>query len=249
MATAESPTIATSVTAERPVVGAIIPALNEEQAIGQVLRALPREWIDFAVVVDNGSTDRTCEIAERFGAQVVCEPRRGYGAAMLRGLAWIRQTRPDAEVIVFLDGDAADDPSRVGELLAPLFAGTADFVLGSRTIGRRERGALLWHSLWGNRFACLLIRLLTGARFTDLGPFRAIRRPVLESLHMCDTSFGWTAEMQVKAVRRGWRIVEIPVPYRRRIGQSKISGTVGGTLAAGVKIIWTVLRLSLARLQ
>jgi glycosyltransferase involved in cell wall biosynthesis len=231
----------------RPVIGVVIPALNEERAIGQVISALPRDWVDTVVVADNGSSDGTATAAQAAGAIVVREPRRGYGAAMLRGLAELTARRPDTQIVVFLDGDASDDPHRLPDLVAPILSGQSDLVLGSRTMGDREPGALPCHSRWGNRLACWLIRLFTGHRYTDLGPFRAIRRETLEALGMTDRSFGWTVEMQVRAALRGSRVCEVPVPYRRRIGQSKISGTVMGSIRAGIKILWTIARISLAR--
>jgi len=218
-------------------VGVIIPALNEERALPAVLAELPPE-VDDVVVVDNGSTDATAEVARTAGARVALEPERGYGSACLRGLAAIGT--PD--VIVFLDGDHSDYPEKLSELVRPIAEGSADFVLGSRLLGQREPGAMPPQSVWGNRFACFLMRLLFRVHYTDLGPFRAIRREALERLRMRDRNFGWTVEMQIKAARAGLRIREIPVPYRRRVGQSKISGTLKGTLRAGYKILYTIAK-------
>ncbi len=222
-------------------IAVIIPALNEEQALPLVLADLPA-GVDQVVVVDNGSTDRTAEVAERAGVRVVEEPRRGYGAACLRGLAAVGP----CDVVVFLDGDRSDYPEELPRLIEPIARGEADFVLGSRLLGRRQAGAMPPQSAWGNRLACLLMRIFFGVHYTDLGPFRAIRRHALERLGMRDAGFGWTVEMQIKAARAGLRIRETPVSYRRRVGRSKISGTFQGTLQAGYKILATIFRYGLA---
>jgi hypothetical protein len=218
-------------------VGVIIPALNEEAALPAVLAELP-DGVDEVLVVDNGSTDRTAEAARRCGARVVCEPCRGYGAACLRGLSELGEH----DIVVFLDGDHSDHPQELPRLVRPVAEDQADFVLGSRLAGKREPGAMPPQSVWGNRLACFLMRLLFGVSYSDLGPFRAIRREALDRLGMRDRNFGWTVEMQIKAARAGLRILEVPVPYRRRIGTSKISGTVLGTVKAGYKILWTIFR-------
>jgi glycosyltransferase involved in cell wall biosynthesis len=175
---------------------------------------------------------------------VVAAPRRGYGSACLAALDYLRRHQPP-DVVVFVDADYSDHPEELPRLVAPILAGDADLVIGSRILGRREPGALLPQARAGNLVACALIRLLYGHRYTDLGPFRAVRWPALERLGMADPDFGWTAEMQVKALRRGLRVTEVPVSYRRRVGVSKITGTVAGTLRAGYKIVWTVLRHSM----
>jgi glycosyltransferase involved in cell wall biosynthesis len=225
----------------------IIPALNEEKSLPRVLSDLPT--VGRTIVVDNGSTDGTAKEASDAGAYVVREPRRGYGAACLRGLAEIEPAiaagEPAPQIIVFLDGDYSDHPERLPELVSPILAGEADFVLGSRLLGQREAGAMPPQSVWGNRLACFLMRLLIGARYTDLGPFRAINYQMLKSLGMADQNFGWTVEMQIKAARAGLRTVEIPIPYRCRIGQSKISGTVVGTIKAGYKILFVIAKYGL----
>jgi glycosyltransferase involved in cell wall biosynthesis len=218
-------------------VGVIIPALNEEQALPAVLAELP-PGVDEVLVVDNGSTDRTAEVARQAGARVVREPRRGYGSACLCGLSHLGCH----DVVVFLDGDRSDHPEALPRLIQPIADHRADLVLGSRLLGDREEGAMPPQSVWGNRLACFLMRWLFRVRYTDLGPFRAIRRDALERLAMRDRNFGWTVEMQIKAARAGLRIREIPLPYRRRIGQSKISGTLKGTLLAGYKILATIFR-------
>ena len=226
-------------------VAVVIPAFNEARAIGRVLGDLPAGVVDEVVVVNNASTDETEANARAAGATVVREDRRGYGQACLAGLAYLRQSGPP-DVVVFLDGDYSDHPDELPKLLAPIEAGEADFVLGSRILGVRyglvEKGAMLPQALVGNRIACGAMRLAWGARFTDLGPFRAIRWDALEALGMEDRTYGWTVEMQIKAAQAGLRSVEVPVHYRRRIGVSKITGTVSGTVRASAKILWTLAR-------
>ncbi len=221
-----------------PSIVVIIPAYNEEAAIGKVLEAIPGSLVRRVIVVDNGSTDRTSARAAAKGAAIVWEPRRGYGQACLSGIAALG----NVDIVVFLDGDYSDYPEEMSALVAPILQGEADLVIGSRTLGRREKGALLPQARFGNALATWLIRRLFGVQYTDLGPFRAIRSGTLRRLRMEDRNFGWTVEMQVKAARLGVRIVEVPVRYRRRIGTSKISGTLSGTIRAGYKILWTILR-------
>jgi glycosyltransferase involved in cell wall biosynthesis len=197
------------------------------------------------IVADNGSTDNTAQVAREAGARVVHEPRRGYGSACLAAM----EAMSDPEVVVFLDGDYSDYPQDLPDLLAPIESGKADLVIGSRVLGEPEKGALTPQQVFGNWLATRIIRLLYGARFTDLGPFRAITRPALDRLRMEDLDYGWTVEMQVKAAKLGLVCVEVPVRYRRRIGVSKISGTVNGVFRAGMKILWTITRLSMERLE
>ncbi len=245
-------------------VAVIIPALDEEEPLAAVLADLPRGMADDPVaagedpwspaalpryrvreivVADNGSTDRTAEVARAAGATVIAEPRRGYGAACLAGLAHLRAAPPD--IVAFLDADHSDDPRQLPEILAPILAGGAELAIGSRTLGRREPGSLTPVQVFGNRLASALLRALFGLRATDLGPFRAIRWRALESLGMRDRDFGWTVEMQARAARAGLRVVEVPVRYRRRIGRSKISGTVRGAMGASWKILFTLVRVRL----
>ena len=222
----------------------VIPALNEEASLPHVLDDLPE--VGRVIVVDNGSTDATAAAASACGAEVVCEPRRGYGSACLRGLATIRANIAAGErsprFVAFLDADYSDHPELLPQLIAPLREGRAEMVLGSRLLGRRQRGAMPAQSVFGNRLACWLMRWLFAARYTDLGPFRAIDYQALERLHMADTNFGWTDEMQIKAVRAGLRTMEVPVPYRCRIGASKISGTLWGSVRAGYKILYLIAK-------
>lgn len=220
------------------VVDAVIPALDEEAAIGAVLDAIPRPAVRRVVVADNGSTDRTAEVARAHGALVVTEPRRGYGSACLRAIEALRGEPPEA--VLFLDADGSDDPAQATELLEPIAAGRADLVIGSRALGGADPGALTPTQRFGNWLATRLLRLCYGVRYTDLGPFRAIRWDALEALGMRDRDFGWTVEMQVKAARRGLRHEEVPVRYRKRVGRSKISGTVSGSVRAGWKILGTI---------
>jgi glycosyltransferase involved in cell wall biosynthesis len=217
----------------------VIPVFNEEQSIGRVLDEIPADSVDLVIVVDNGSTDRTAEVAARHGATVVRENRRGYGAACLKGISL---TGDDTDVIVILDGDHSDYPEDLGLLLEPIADNRADFVIGSRVSGRAEKGALPWNQRWGNILATFLMRLLYRRKFTDMGPFRAIRRDHLLSYGMTDPTFGWNVEMQAKAIAHGSRILEVPVRYRKRIGKSKITGTVRGTVLAGTKIIMTIFQ-------
>lgn len=216
----------------------VMPALDEEDSIGLVLDALPERDALVVVVADNGSRDGTTEVARARGAQVVREERRGYGQACLTALEHIAGLEPGADdVVVFLDADFSDDPRELDRVIAPLLRGEADLVVGSRVLGQREPGALLPQARWGNWLAGHLMYWMTGVRFTDLGPFRAIRWRQLEALRMRDRAYGWTVEMQLKAASRGLRCVEVPVSYRRRVGRSKITGTLRGTLLASVTIL------------
>lgn len=226
-------------------IGVIIPALNEEAAIGGVVRAMLAAGagqIAQCLVVDNGSTDFTASRAFGAGAQVISEPMRGYGAACLAGMAALAN---DVDIVVFVDGDGSDAPEDFASIVSPILAGQADLVIGSRILGQMEKGAMTAPQRFGNWLAPALIRALWGVHFTDLGPFRAISRSGLERLAMRDRDFGWTVEMQIKAARLGLRCLERPVQYRRRIGQSKISGTLRGVVRAGGKILYVVLREAL----
>lgn len=224
-------------------VAAIIPALDEEEAIGDTVSRMDRRLVHEVIVVDNGSRDRTSERAAAAGARVMFEPRRGYGSACRCGV----EAAAGAQVLVFLDGDGSDVPEDLPHVLTPILRGEADLVLGSRTLGAREPGALAAHQRWGNRLVLALLRVLYRVRLTDFGPFRAIRAEALASLGMGHPSYGWPIEMVVKAAKRGLRIVEVPVNCRRRIGRSKVTGTVRGSLLAGCHLIATVLRYAWER--
>ena len=225
-----------------PRISVIIPAHNEAESIALVINEIPAGLVQEIIVVDNASTDATAARATAAGATVLFEPTPGYGRACLRGIAYALAQHPPPDILVFLDGDHSDYPAEMPALLAPLLTHEADMVIGSRALGQRERGALLPQQRFGNWLAAWLLRYRFGTTTTDLGPFRAIRTAALVGLNMADTTYGWTVEMQVKAARQDLRVTEIPVSYRRRIGTSKISGTVRGTLGAGYKILATIFR-------
>jgi len=220
----------------------VIPALDEEASVGLVLAALPWALLERVVVADNGSRDGTAAVARAAGATVVDAPRRGYGSACLAGLAALGSLEPD-DVVVFLDADFSDHPEELPSLLAPIAQGRAELVIGSRALGESESGSMLPQQRFGNALATFLIRLAFGHAYTDLGPFRAITGRGLAAIAMVDQNWGWTVEMQVRALQEGLAVTEVPVSYRRRVGHSKIAGTVKGTLNAGVKILWTIARL------
>ncbi len=227
------------------VIDVIIPAYNEEASIGLVIAELPHALLREVIVCDNNSRDRTPEVAAAAGATVVHEGRAGYGSACLRGMQHIaaRPVSEHPDIVVFIDGDHSDYPQQLPELVAPILNGGYDLVIGSRARGEAEAGSMTVPQVFGNWLATNLIRWLYGYEFTDLGPFRAIRYPSLVALAMRDPDFGWTVEMQVRAAKAGMKCTEVPVSYRRRIGVSKISGTVRGTVLAGHKILWTIFKL------
>lgn len=221
-----------------PLISVIIPTHNEASAIGRVLADLPSDLVTEILVVDSNSTDGTGDIAAKMGARVVQEPRRGYGRACLTGLANVG----DPDIVVFLDGDYSDRPAELPLLLAPILEGCADITLGSRLESKTKPGALPWHQAFGNRLAAGMIRLLYRVKITDLGPFRAGRAEVLRQLALEETTYGWAVEMILKGAIGGFRIVEVPVSYHPRIGKSKISGTLKGTIGAGWFIITLIVR-------
>ena len=227
-------------------VSAVIPALNEEESIAGVVReCLVTKIPNEIIVVDNGSNDRTADRAREAGARVVSEPQQGYGRACAAG---VRAVSPNSEIILFLDGDGADCPEFILKLVHPIAAGKYDFVIGSRTRGRREPGSMNFQQQFAGRFAGWLMAILYGARYTDMCPFRSIRRDALEKLAMKEQTYGWNLEMQMKAARSGLRILEVPVNHRCRTGGvSKVSGTLRGTFAAGARIIATFLRVALSK--
>lgn len=221
----------------------IIPAFNEENAVGKVVRDIPKEWVDEIIVVNNNSTDKTSEAAEKEGATVLFEEVKGYGNACLKGIEYLKNQRKNStEIVVFIDADYSDYPEEMVQLIQPIQEGKVDMVIGSRALGSKEAGSMTIPQIFGNWLATTLMRIMFGAKFTDLGPFRAIRYSSLLALDMQDRTYGWTVEMQVKAVRQGLSYCELPVNYRNRIGFSKISGTVKGTILAGYKIITTLFK-------
>jgi glycosyltransferase involved in cell wall biosynthesis len=225
-------------------ISVIIPALNEEESIGLVLNDIPSEIVEEIIVVDNGSNDNTVTVANSLGARVIQEPLKGYGSACLKGISMLKQ---DTDIVVFLDADYSDYPQDLPAVVKPIVTGKAEMVIGSRMSGTREKGALLPQAIFGNKLATFLIRLFWGFKYTDLGPFRAIKYEDLLALNMIDTNYGWTVEMQIKALKEGLRTVEVPVRYRKRIGQSKITGTFSGTVRAGIKIIYTIFKYGLLK--
>ncbi len=223
----------------------IIPAFNEADSIQFVINDIPKSVIRNIIVVNNSSSDKTGQIALESGAIVIEENKKGYGSACLKGIRYITPNPP--EIIIFLDGDYSDYPNELSLLLDPILNQNADLVIGSRLTGNRERGALLPQAIFGNKLACFLIRMIYGVRFTDLGPFRAIKWESLQKLGMIDTNYGWTVEMQIKAIKQKLKIVEVPVSYRKRIGVSKITGTLSGTLKAGYKILFLIFKYSISK--
>ncbi|MEQ8625051.1 MAG: glycosyltransferase family 2 protein [Vicingaceae bacterium] len=221
----------------------IIPAFNEENAIGKVINDLPKDKVDEVIVVNNNSTDKTAETAKAAGATVLLEANMGYGNACLKGIEYLKTIRSKpTDIVVFIDADYSDYPEQLVNLVAPIEADKADLVIGSRALGNREKGSMTFPQIFGNWLATSMMRLFFGARFTDLGPFRAIRYESLMALDMQDKTYGWTVEMQVKAAKQELNYCEVPVDYRNRIGFSKISGTVKGTVLAGYKIITTIFK-------
>lgn len=222
----------------------IIPAYNEERAIARVIADVPKDLASEVIVVNNRSSDLTEDVARAAGATVLSQPQRGYGSACLKGIEYLA-TRPphlQPDIVVFMDADYADHPEEMSRVVQPIIEGQYDLVIGSRTLGVKERGAMQPQQVFGNWLATRLIRLLYRKRFTDLGPFRAIRFGKLLQLGMRDRDYGWTVEMQVKAAKHRFRCTEVPVSYRRRIGKSKVTGTVKGSVAAGYKILFTIFR-------
>lgn len=228
--------------ATKPIIDVIIPAYNEERSIGLVLDEIPKDWVRNVVVANNNSTDSTGEVAEQHGAKVVFQPEPGYGNACLKAMEFIAQQETKPDIIVFLDGDHSDYPEQLPEVVKPILDGEADMVIGSRALGKSESGSLTPQQIFGNWLATVLLRLFYGVKFTDLGPFRAIRYESLLQLSMVDRNYGWTVEMQIKAAKQKLRSIEVPVDYRVRIGESKVSGTLKGTIGAGYKIILTLFK-------
>lgn len=224
-----------------PIIDVIIPAYNEEKSISSVLADIPN-IVRHVIVANNNSTDQTDKLAKSGGAVVVFEKKKGYGKACLTAMEWIKSQEIQPDILVFLDGDYSDFPEEMLDLVRPIVGKEADFVLGSRALGKREFGSMTVPQVFGNWLATFLMRKLYGAKFTDLGPFRAIAWKKLIALEMQDQNFGWTIEMQIKAHQKGLCYIEIPIKYRKRIGVSKVSGTVKGVFGAGYKIIFTIFK-------
>jgi len=221
-------------------INVVIPAFNEELSIGKVVQSIPKDWIENIIVVNNNSTDKTQEVAALAGATVLLEKRKGYGYACLTGIEEAKKNK--ADIIVFLDGDFSDYPEEIPQLIEPILEQGMDMVIGSRATGKREKGSMTPQQVFGNWLATRLMKIFYGANFTDLGPFRAIKMDALEKLQMADKTYGWTIEMQIKAAKHKMNFCEVPVQYKKRIGVSKVSGTVKGTVLAGIKIIFAVFK-------
>lgn len=216
------------------ILSIIIPALNEEKSIGYVIKSIPKIYRE-VIVVDNGSSDKTSKVAFENGAKVITEKNKGYGFACLKGIDYLKENPPD--IIVFLDGDYSDYPEEINKIIEPICKNQVDFVIGSRVKSLRENGSMTPQQVFGNKLACFLMNLLYNSTFTDLGPFRALKWKTLKELKMTDKTYGWTVEMQLKILRNRIAYCEVPVRYRKRIGYSKVSGTLKGSVLAGVKII------------
>lgn len=223
-------------------IGVIIPAFNEEDAIANVIKEIPKDWVSEVTVVDNNSTDNTSLNAQKAGAKVFQEKRQGYGWACLKAMEYYEGQDPKPDIIVFLDGDYSDYPCQLPEVVKPIIEEGYDMIIGSRALGKKVRGSMTPQQIFGNWLSTSLIRLFYKVKFTDLGPFRAIKFDKLLELEMQDKTYGWTAEMQVKAAKKGYKCGEVAVDYRKRIGFSKVSGTVKGTIMAGYKILFTVFK-------
>ena len=228
---------------QKQIIDVIIPAYNEEQSIGNVVRDIPKDFVRNIIVANNNSSDMTPVVAENAGAIVVHQPLAGYGNACLKGMEYVAALEEQPDIIVYLDGDYSDYPEQMIDLCRPIIENGYDMVIGSRAMGNMEKGAMMPQQIFGNWLATSLIKLIYKYEFTDLGPFRAIRYDRLMEIDMKDKTFGWTVEMQVKAAKLKLNCTEIPVKYRVRIGVSKVSGTVRGTILAGHKILWTIFKL------
>ena len=226
----------------KPHIVVIIPAYNEEESIAKVIADIPKDLVEEVIVVNNNSTDHTRQVAKTAGATVLDEPQQGYGAACLKGIAYTRAKQSQPDIVVFIDGDYSDFPQQMPEVVAPILEQGMDMVIGSRALGKRQKGAMMPQQIFGNWLATFLIRLFYGMKFTDLGPFRAIRFDKLIDINMKDQNYGWTVEMQLKAAKKKLKVTEVSVDYKKRIGVSKVSGTVKGTVMAGYKIIWTIFK-------
>ncbi|NNF22425.1 MAG: glycosyltransferase [Saprospiraceae bacterium] len=226
-----------------PIIDVIIPAFNEEKSIVHVIHDIPENLVRDILVCNNNSTDRTKEVALQAGATVLDETRKGYGSACLKGLAYIENKEIKPDIVVFVDGDYSDYPQQLPQLIQPILDDDMEMVIGSRALGKLEKGSMQIQQIFGNWLATTLIKMIYGYEFTDLGPFRAVTYEALKKMEMADKDFGWTVEMQVKAAKLKIKSTEVPVDYRKRIGVSKVSGTLKGTILAGHKILWTIFKL------
>lgn len=224
------------------MVKVIIPAFNEEHSVGQVIAEIPKHLVNEIIVINNASTDNTGHVAAQAGATVLHEAIPGYGRACLKGIEYLKSLHTKPDIVVFLDADYSDYPEELERVIKPILDQHADLVIGSRALGHKEKGSMTPQQIFGNWLATRLLKLFYGVKFTDLGPFRAITYSSLIALSMQDKTYGWTVEMQLKAAKQGLRCVEVPVRYRKRIGFSKISGTVKGTVMAGYKILYTIFK-------
>ncbi len=227
----------------KPIIDVIIPAYNEELSIGLVLKDIPNTAVREVIVCNNNSSDNTANVAESAGATVVHEPTPGYGNACLKGMEHVRNKEIKPDIIVFLDGDYSDHPEELTKIVQPIIEDDVDLVIGSRALGNLEKGSMMPQQVFGNWLATTLIKLIYNVTFSDLGPFRAVKYNALLKIDMQDKTFGWTVEMQVKAAKLKLNCREVPVTYRKRIGVSKVSGTIKGTILAGHKILWTIFKL------
>ena len=225
------------------IIDVIIPAYNEEESIGKVVGDIPKDLVRDIIVCNNASMDSTADVAREAGATVVDQPEPGYGNACLKGIEYINSKKQKPDIVVFLDGDYSDHPEEMPNLISPIINDGKDLVIGSRVLGKLEKGAMMPQQIFGNWLATNLIKLFYSYHFTDLGPFRAITYSKLMEIEMIDQDFGWTVEMQVKAAKHKLDCIEVPVSYRKRIGISKVSGTFKGTVLAGHKILWTIFKL------
>lgn len=225
------------------IIDVIIPAFNEEKSISKVIGDIPKEWVRNVYVCDNTSTDSTATVARQAGAKVLYAPKKGYGSACLVGIDRISKDEKAPDIVVFLDGDYSDYPQQLVDVVKPIIDEDYEMVIGSRALGKLDKGSMMPQQIFGNWLATTLIRIIYNYHFTDLGPFRAVKWSTLQQIDMQDQDFGWTVEMQVKAAKEKIRTTEVPVDYRKRIGTSKVSGTIKGTILAGHKILWTIFKL------
>jgi glycosyltransferase involved in cell wall biosynthesis len=225
-----------------PKIVVIIPAMNEEGSIGKVVNEIPKNLVSEILVCNNNSTDKTREVAEKAGATVLEEKRSGYGWACLKGMEYVAEMKEPADIIVFLDGDYSDYPAEMDLVVAPIVEDDMDMVIGSRALGKKAKGSMTFPQVFGNWLATRLMRLFYRVKYTDLGPFRAIKFDKLVALEMADKTYGWTIEMQIKAAKKKFKTCEVSVNYKKRIGHSKVSGTIRGAVSAGVKIIWMIFK-------